>query len=138
MKLCAVAGVDVRILTRNEHCPPHVHADGPDLNARFRCSFWNNDVALIDITTKHGLRDARRIRTVREALAAPDMLLRARTMWWNSMRDLCLVHQCWDEAKCALADARGMGVHRIVGASFDQRRNCTTLQFIDDCLEIML
>ena len=55
------------VLTRNEHCPPHVHVGSADWEARFEFSFWHNGVRLWDVvpvknqpsvTVLEGLRQA--------------------------------------------------------------------------------
>jgi Domain of unknown function (DUF4160) len=42
MKVGQYKGRRIAVLTRDEHCPPHVHLDGGDSSARFEFSFWHN------------------------------------------------------------------------------------------------
>jgi hypothetical protein len=49
MKVCTHQGLQMAVLTRNEHCPPHVHVGSVDWEARFEFSFWHNGVRLWDV-----------------------------------------------------------------------------------------
>ena len=49
MKVCIYNGLVIAILTRNEHCPPHVHVGPQEWDARFEFSFWHNGVRLWDV-----------------------------------------------------------------------------------------
>jgi len=49
MKVGQYKGRRIAVLTRDEHCPPHVHLDGGDWSARFEFSFWHNGVSLLDV-----------------------------------------------------------------------------------------
>jgi hypothetical protein len=46
MKVCSHKGLVIAVLTRNEHCPPHVHVGTTKWNARILFSFRYNDVRL--------------------------------------------------------------------------------------------
>ena len=46
MKVCSHKGLVIAVLTRNEHCPPHVHVGAARWDARFLFSFWHNGVRL--------------------------------------------------------------------------------------------
>ena len=42
MKVCSHKGLLIAVLTRNEHCPPHVHVGSANWDARFLFSFWHS------------------------------------------------------------------------------------------------
>lgn len=46
MKVCSHKGLVIAVLTRNVHCPPHVHVGTTKWNARFLFSFWHDGVRL--------------------------------------------------------------------------------------------
>jgi hypothetical protein len=44
MSVCAHHGLVFAILTRDQHCPPHVHVGTDKWEARFEFGFWDNGV----------------------------------------------------------------------------------------------
>lgn len=96
MKVCSHKGVQVAVLTRNEHCPPHVHAGTPAWDARFEFSFWHNGVRLWDVSPAQNEPNAAVLEALRQVLKQSQVLHRARTLWWRSRGTLCLERQHWD------------------------------------------
>lgn len=76
------------VLTRNEHCPPHVHVGSPQWEARFEFSFWHNGVRLWDVVPLQEQPNVALLEGLRLALKHPPHLRRARECWWHG------VHEC--------------------------------------------
>jgi hypothetical protein len=51
--MCAYQGLLMAVLTRNEHCPPHVHVGSAQWEARFEFSFSHNGVRLWNVVPVH-------------------------------------------------------------------------------------
>ena len=84
MKVCKHAGLTIAVLTRNEHCPPHVHVGTEKWDARFQFSFWHNGVRLWDVMPAQNEPSAAVLEGLRLALKQPAHLRRARDLWWSS------------------------------------------------------
>jgi len=84
------------VLTRNEHCPPHVHVGSADWEARLEFSFWHNGVRLWDVAPVKNQPSVTVLEGLRQALKKPQHLRRARVCWWQSFQAVCLVNQMWD------------------------------------------
>ncbi len=93
MSICTVRNVRVVVRTRDEHCPPHVHAECTDgWDARFKFSYLNNDVDFWDIKPAHGARiSASLIQEVGDAIA--QHVEQCRTRFWEVLRTTCLVNK---------------------------------------------
>ena len=130
MRVCSHRGIVLAILTRNEHCPPHVHAGAADWNARFEFSFWHNGVRLWDVVPAQNAPSSALLEELRQMLKQATHLRRARTLWWNSRQTLCLDNQQWDASAEAVVSprARRQGVSDIVSGHFDPIRNSTVLR----------
>ena len=142
MKICAHQGLVIVVLTRNEHCPPHVHTGTNEWNARFEFSFWHDGVRLWDVTPAKNQPSARLLEAVRQTIKQPRHLRKARESWWNAMQSVCLINQCWDATAgeaVAMRDRRA-GVPAIQSAHFDASKNQTVLRLTDqpDAVEINL
>ncbi len=98
MKVCSHKGLVIAILTRNEHCPPHVHVGTAQWDARFLFCFWHNDVRLWDVTPARNEPNVAVLEELSQALKQPVHLRRARECWWSSRQTLCLENQQWDAA----------------------------------------
>ena len=130
MKVCTHRGLLMAVLTRNEHCPPHVHVGSSDWEARLEFSFWHNGVRLMDVVPSHRQPTVAVLEGLRQALKTPTHLRRARLCWWQAMQSVCLVNQQWDEQAgevAALQDKRP-GVRLIEVAVFDAPRYRIILQ----------
>ncbi|MHB8201987.1 MAG: hypothetical protein ACYDD9_14385, partial [Acidithiobacillus sp.] len=68
MKVCTHRGLLIAVLTRNEHCPPHVHVGTDDWNARFEFSFWHNGVRLWDVMPIQESPSAGLLEEIRQAI----------------------------------------------------------------------
>ena len=76
MKVCTHMGLDIAVLTRNEHCPPHVHVGTDKWDARFQFSFWHNGVRLWDVTPAQNAPNATVLEDLRQVLKLPKHLRR--------------------------------------------------------------
>ncbi len=142
MKVCTHNGLDIAVLTRNEHCPPHVHVGMDKWEARFEFSFWHNGVRLWDVTPEQNEPSAPVLESLRLALKVPANLHRARVCWWESRQTLCLDNQWWDtvaDEVVAPKDNRPQA-RKILSACFDKQAYKTVLQLAGETtlLEIEL
>ena len=142
MKVCAYKGLLIAILTRNEHCPPHVHVGSDKWEARFDFSFWHNGVRLYDVVPMQNQPTAEILEELRQALKLPIHLRRARELWWRSSQTVCLVHQLWDidAGEVVGAKDRRPKAKVIESAHFDAQAYKTVLRLAEqiDLLEITL
>ena len=129
MKVCAHNGLTIAVLTRNEHCPPHVHTGTGKWGARFVFSFWRDQVHLWDVTPVQNRPSARQLEGLRQTLLQPANLRRAREIWWNSAQSVCLVNQHWDAGAGEVVATAGPHTKVIKAASFNARANKTVLLF---------
>lgn len=130
MKVCTLRGQVMAVLTRNEHCPPHVHVGTAQWDARFEFAFWHDGVRLWDVRPGQREPKVAVLEDLRQALKTPAHLRRARACWWASQRTVCLDNQRWDlDAGEVIrpADVRP-SVRRIVSACFDAVAYRTVLQ----------
>ena len=96
MKVCAHRGLVVAVLTRNEHCPPHVHVGTDDWDARFEFSFWHDGVRLWDVLPTQNMPSVALLEELRQVLKQAANLRRSRELWWLSRHTLCLDKLQWD------------------------------------------
>jgi len=133
MKVCTHKGLTIAVLTRNEHCPPHVHVGAlgvDDWEARFKFSFWHNGVQLWDVVPAQNVPKAAVLEDFRQVIKQPANLRRAREHWWSSRQTLCLDNLLWDakaEEVVTPKDKRP-GALAIVSACFDAGAYRTLLQ----------
>ena len=97
MKVCTHKGWSIAVLTRNEHCPPHVHVGSADWDARFEFSFWHDGVRLLDVMPVKNQPTAAVLEGLRQTLKIPKNLRRARICWWQSVKSVCLMNKMWDD-----------------------------------------
>lgn len=131
MKICTHKGLLMAVLTRNEHCPPHVHVGSAQWEARFEFSFSHNGVRLWDVVPVHKQPTVVVLESLRQALKKPAHLLRARACWWRSVQSLCLVNQWWDGVAQEVVASQAkptQGSKLIESASFDEALYRTILQ----------
>lgn len=131
MKICTYKGLLMAVLTRNEHCPPHVHVGSARWEARFEFSFSHNGVRLWDVVPVHKQPTVAVLEGLRQALKKPANLHHARACWWASVQSVCLVNQCWDGLAQQVVSPQAkaaQGRALIESASFDVQRYCTILQ----------
>lgn len=142
MKVFMHQGLLVAVLTRNEHCPPHVHVGPAEWEARFEFSFWHTGVRLWDVVPTQNQPSVVVLERLRRAIKSPAHLHRARECWWQSQQTVCLVNQAWDEqANEVVAPRLGRSDARVIQtAVFDAQRHRTILQLegVDDPVEIEL
>ena len=142
MKIFTHHGLLVAVLTRNEHCPPHVHVDSPQWQARFEFSFWHNGVRLWDVVPVQSQPKAAVLESLRLAIKTPEHLRRARYCWWQSMKAVCLVNQAWDNVaqEVVSGQEKRAGARLIQTAVFDAQRYRTILQLkgVSPAVEIEL
>ena len=118
------------VLTRNEHCPPHVHVGSTDWEARFEFSFWHNGVRLWDVVPVKNRPSITVLEGLRQALKKPQHLRLARSCWWQSFQAVCLVNQMWDvqTQEVVSPQEKRQGASLIHTAVFDALRYQTVLQ----------
>jgi len=92
MKICTHKGLVITILTRNEHCPPHVHVGSDRWEARFEFCFWHNGVRLWDVMPMQNQPTVAVLEELRQTIKQPAHLRRAREIWWRSLQTVCLVN----------------------------------------------
>jgi hypothetical protein len=142
MKVCTYQGLLIAVLTRYEHCPPHVHVSAPQWEARFEFSFWHNGIRLWDVVPAQQQPKVAVLEGLRQVLKTPIHLKRARVCWWQSMKSLCLVNQLWDEVAQEVVSPhdKRLRAQVIQAASFDEQRYRTILQLAGNthCVEIEL
>lgn len=68
MKVCVHHGLVIAVLTRNEHCPPHVHVGTEQWDARFEFSFWHHGVRLWDVLPAQNTPSAALLEGLRQVL----------------------------------------------------------------------
>lgn len=96
MKVCAHRGLVIAILTRNEHCPPHVHVGTAQWEARFEFSFWHNSISLWDVVPAKNAPTVTLLEELRQVIKKAPNLKQAWALWWISRQTLCLENQMWD------------------------------------------
>lgn len=130
MKVCAYQGLLIAVLTRNEHCPPHVHVGSVDWEARFEFGFWHNGIRLWDVVPTHNQPTIAVLEGLRQTLKSPQHLRRARTCWWQSMKSVCLVNQMWDAQAQEVVSPQDKrpAAQLIQAAVFDEQRYLTILK----------
>ena len=92
MAIITVGNVEVVVRTRDEHCPPHVHADcqAEGWSARFTFSFADDDVSFWDFQPKNPKRPPSMHQLDRIGVAVSANLTAVRFRWWQVMRTTCL------------------------------------------------
>lgn len=142
MRVCAHRGLVIAVLTRNEHCPPHVHVGTDQWDARFEFSFWHHGVRLWDVLPAKNMPSVALLEELRQVLKQAANLKRARKLWWRSRQTLCLDNQQWDPAvqEVVSPKANRPGALAIQSARFDGVRYRTVLTLAGQAqpLEIQL
>ena len=123
-------GLLVAVLTRNEHCPPHVHVGPAEWEARFEFSFWHNGVRLWDVVPTQNQPSVGVLERLRQAIKSPAHLRRASECWWQSQQAVRLVNQAWDDQanEVIAPQVKRTGTRVIQTAVFDAQRHRTILQ----------
>jgi hypothetical protein len=121
MRVCKRGGVVIAVLTRDEHCPPHVHAGTFEWNARFKFSFWHNSVCLWDVVPVRNKPSIKVLEGLRRTLMQATHLRKARQLWWNAMHALCLENLQWDARAHEVVSSKlkRAGAINIQSARFD-------------------
>ena len=141
MRVCAHRRLVFAVLTRDEHCPPHVHVGTDKWEARFEFSFWDNSVRLWDVVPAQRSPSASLLEELRRVLKKPENLKKARQLWWRSRQTVCLENQHWDASVQAVVSpiTRRSGAVAILSGQFDASRYRTTLLVAnEDQVEIQL
>ncbi|HEL4182683.1 TPA: hypothetical protein ACXJTM_003747 [Stenotrophomonas maltophilia] len=142
MKVSRFRGFDLALMTRDEHCPPHLHVKSPDWEARFKFSFWHNNVCLYDVQPVSAKPPSKVLENLRQHLREPLILQSARQKWWHVMNSICLDNLYWNFhlGEVVAPTKTNVGAVKIMSARYDGQRNITVLKlfgFVDD-LEIEL
>lgn len=130
MNVCTHNGLEIVVLTRNEHCPPHVHVGTDKWEARFKFSFWHNGVCLWDVTPEKNQPSVSLLEELRQVLRDPANLRKARQCWWGSRQTVCLDSLCWDldADEVVRPKAKRPKARKIQSARFDGQAYGTVLQ----------
>lgn len=122
------------ILTRDEHCPPHVHVGGDDWNARFKFSFWHDDVCLWDVEPARNAPREALLENLRQILLKPANLRKARELWWQVLGTICLDNLMWQPQteEVVTPKVAQRGAHKIAKATFEAGRYKTVLELAGD------
>lgn len=138
MKVCVHRGLVIAVLTRNEHCPPHVHAGTDQWDARFEFSFWHAGVRLWDVLPAQAIPSASLLEELRQVLKQSANLKRARELWWSSRQTLCLNNQQWDAAAQEVVSPRSKRPNAldIQSGHFDGSKNRTFLKLAGQALPL--
>ncbi len=117
------------ILTRDEHCPPHVHAGNGQWDARFKFSFSDNSVSLWDVTPLRNKPTADVLEGLRLTLKEKSNLRLAREKWWEMLNNVCLINQRWDSKAKEVVSGKHSRTGAIVikAARFDASAYKTVL-----------
>jgi hypothetical protein len=142
MKVCMYGGILLAVLTRNEHCPPHVHAGTDKWEARFEFSFWHNSVTLLDVAPAKNMPNVTMLEELRLTLKVSRNLKKARSLWWLSMKSTCLNNQKWSIEKGEVVSTKSKRVKSVAieSSRFDPNVYKTEifLAGCDEPLEISL
>ena len=137
--------MDIAVLTRNEHCPPHVHVGHNGWDARFSFSFWHNSVNLWDVNPENMAPSKSVLEELRLIIEDPVNLRKARHCWWrvhSSTLKICLNNKYWDPDNGEEVDGKSArtGMPQIQSAMYNAARDVTTLTFVggEEPLEIQL
>lgn len=138
MLVCVHRGLVIAVLTRNEHCPPHVHVGTDKWDARFKFSFWHNGIRLWDVLPANNAPSAPLLEELRQVMKQSANLQRAREHWWASRKTLCLDNQCWDVAVQEVVSPRAkrQGAVNISSGYFDASRYRTVLMLAGQTLPL--
>jgi hypothetical protein len=138
MRVCVHRGLVIAVLTRNEHCPPHVHVGTDQWDARFEFSFWHNGIRLWDVLPADSAPSAPLLEELRQAIKQRANLQRARELWWTSRKNLCLDNQCWDAAAQEVVSpkAKRRSAVDISSGYFDASRSRTVLMLAGQTLPL--
>ncbi len=142
MKICLHNGLLIAVLTRNEHCPPHVHVGTNKWEARFEFSFWHSGLRLMDVVPTQNQPTYSVLEDLRQVLKLPKHLRRAREIWWLSTQTVCLDNQLWEARVSKVVNVRHQmhDAFVIKSAHFDPQEYKTLLSFLGqtDSVEIKL
>lgn len=130
MKICTHKGLAIAVLTRNEHCPPHVHVGSDKWQARFEFGFWHNGVRLLDVVPMQNQPTVAVLEDLRQVLKQPANLRRAREIWWRSLQTVCLANRLWDTDldEAVSTNDRRPSIRVIDAARFDASSYKTVLR----------
>jgi hypothetical protein len=130
VKIAQYRNYTLVILTRNEHCPPHVHVGDADWEARFKFSFWHDSICLWDVVPLQNIPKTALLEHLRQTLMKPANLRKARQAWWQSRQTLCLDNLLWQPGTQEVVSPKDAkrGARRIVSATFEATGYKTVLQ----------
>lgn len=130
VKVAGYRGYALVVLTRDEHCPPHVHVGDADWEARFKFGFWHDTVCLWDVIPTQNAPRTSLLEQLRQTLMKPGNLRRAREAWWLSRQTVCLDNLRWQPGtqEVVRAEKAKRGARKIFSATFDTTGYRTVLQ----------
>jgi hypothetical protein len=132
MQVCQYKGLVLAVLTRNEHCPPHVHVGTSRWDVRFEFSFWDNSVRLWDVSPERNRPAEGTLEALRQTLMQPAHLRKARELWWKTRQTTCLENQQWDPkvGEVVSPKTKRPGALDIQSTRFDAKNYRTVLQLV--------
>ncbi|WP_261641539.1 hypothetical protein [Erwinia mallotivora] len=99
MKICVIGKFEVKVLTRNEHCPPHVHVFFDKGEMRLEFSFVHNDFEVYDTKPIKNEPLEKEIDNLITALKKKEILDMIRMCWDKIGIGTCLENKYWDLKK---------------------------------------
>ncbi len=134
MKVAGYRSLALVVLTRDEHCPPHVHVGDADWEARFKFSFWHDTVCLWDVIPMQNAPKSVLLEKLRQTLMKSVNLRRARQAWWQSRQTVCLDNLLWQPGTQEVvgSEEAKRGARKIFSATFDATDYMTVLQLEGD------
>ena len=133
MAIVAVGNIEVVVRTRNEHCPPHVHADCAQegWDARFKFSYLDDEISFWDIRAKRKVPTIYALNQVGTAIY--EKLADIRIRWWEVKGTACLDNAfVYTSGKnLALRDNRTRDAVQVVRATFDPSRSELSVELAD-------
>ncbi len=133
MAIVTIGNVDVVVMTRDEHCPPHVHADcSPEgWSARYKFFYTSDDLEFWDFKPDNPKRAPSKSRLDEIGMAIFPHLSKVRKRWWEVLGRVCLdnqyVIQTADGIEVIYDKRRRKGVPQVQSATYDPLMRLVTL-----------
>jgi hypothetical protein len=138
MAIAVVGSVEIVVRTRDEHCPPHVHADcaSEGWDARFRFSFLDDGVSFWDARPRRNAPSQATINRVGGVVFAN--LAACRRRRWEARRTTCLENQHVrvDGGGLVLSAPGARASSRVTRASYDPAAGVLTVALADGSAHI--
>lgn len=141
MAIVTVGNIEIVVRTRDEHCPPHVHADcTPDRwEARYKFNFLDDEVTHWDTTPLHNAPTKATLDKVGASIYGS--LAKIRKRWWQVMGTTCLenlyvnrvtvIENGKATVKLIFGNAGAKGVVQVMTAAYDPATQILTATLSD-------